>query len=225
MTWVKVAASMAAAGFMAAAHADNTVLDEGFDNVAGLGASGWVFTNASAPAGLSWFQGNSGIFPAKAGPADSYAAANFNSTTADAGVVDNWLISPELTLGTGTKLKFYTRAADAGFFDQLEVRFSSGSSSALSSFSTLVGVVGDAAEAAYPVGSWIAFTLSLPDAASGRFALRYSVANAMNASYIGIDSLTVTTVPVPEPTTLVLFGLGLAAVGIAQRRKSTFTLV
>ena len=221
MIWVKVAAGRAAAGFMAAAHADSTVLDEGFDNVAGLGAAGWVFSNASTPAGMSWFQGNSGIFPAKAGAADSYAAVNFNSTTAGEGVIDNWLISPELTLGTGTQLKFYTRASDAGFFDLLEVRFSSGASSALSSFSTLVGVVGDAADAAYPVGSWVAFTLSLPDAASGRFALRYSVPNALNASYIGIDSLTVTTIP--EPATLVLFGLGLAAVGVARRRASTST--
>jgi len=42
MTWVKVAAGIAAAGFMAAAHAASTVLDEGFDKVAGRGASDGV---------------------------------------------------------------------------------------------------------------------------------------------------------------------------------------
>ncbi|MBC7940207.1 MAG: choice-of-anchor J domain-containing protein [Chitinophagaceae bacterium] len=219
MKWVQVTAGVLAAGLMVGSHAQ-TVLSEGFDDVAALTASGWVFTNASTSAGLTWFQGNSGIYGAQFGAADSYAAANFNSTTALSGVVDNWLISPELAVGAGSTLSFFTRASDAGFFDLLEVRFSSGASAAAADFSTLVGTVGSAAGATYPAAAWVAVSFTLPTAASGRFALRYSVPNALDASYIGVDSLTVTAVP--EPAAWALFGLGLAAVGsVAVRRSRT----
>lgn len=217
MKLVKIVAGLLAAGLMAGAHAD-PLFSEGFDSVAGLGASGWVFTNSSSPAGDAWFQGNSGIFGSQSGTANSYVAANFNSTAAIEGVVDNWLISPELTLGAGSILTFYTQASDLGFLDQLEIRFSSGASSATSSFTTLLGTVGSATVSSYPVGSWVAVTLALPEAVSGRFAFHYTVANALDASYIGIDSVTVSAVP--EPSTMLMLGLGLAAVGMAGRRRA-----
>jgi len=222
MNGVKIVAGLLAAGVAAGASAAPLLLSEGFDDVATLAASGWVFTNASTPVGLSWFQGNSGIFGAQSGAADAYVGANFNSTTADDGVVDNWLISPELSVGAGSTLTFYTRASDAGYLDLLEVRFASGSSSALSGFSTLLGTVGDAAAASYPIDDWAAYTLTLPTATSGRFALHYSVANALDASYIGIDSVTVTAVnAIPEPATLLIVGLGLAVAFGAQRRRAS----
>ena len=216
MRWFKAAAGVLMAGCIVLAHAD-TVLNESFEDVAGLAATGWVFTNASSPAGLPWFQGNEGIFGAQSGTAGSYAAASFNSTGAVAGIVDNWLISPELALGTGAKLQFWTRASDVGYLDLLEVQFSGGASTALSSFAT-VAVVGDPVDAAYPVGAWVAFSIVLPTAVTGRFAFHYSVADASDASYIGVDSVKVTTVP--EPATLAMFGIGLALVGGAARRRA-----
>ena len=213
---VSVTAALLAAGLMASAQAD-TLLSEGFDSVATLGASGWVFTNASSSAGLSWFPGNSGIFGAQSGDAASYVGANFNSTTAITGVVDNWLISPEFAATAPTTLSFYTQASDLGFLDLLEVRFSSGPGTDVSGFSTLVGSVGSAAVSAYPVGSWALVSFTLPTAASGRIALRYSVANALDASYIGVDTLSV--VSVPEPAALALFGAGGAAVLALVRRR------
>jgi hypothetical protein len=215
MKLIKVAAGLLAAGLSAGAHAD-ALLSEGFDSVSALAASGWVLTNASTPVGLNWFQGNSGIFAAQSGAADAYVAANFNSSTAVEGVVDTWLISPELTVGSGSTLSFYTRASDVGFFDLLEVRFSSGSSSATADFSTLLMTVGSAGSATYPTSGWVAYSVTLPDAASGRFAFHYSVPNALDASYIGIDSVTVT--PVPEPTVPALLALGLATLAVARRR-------
>lgn len=219
MKLVTIAAGLLAASLTAGARAD-TVLSEGFDSVASLTASGWVFTNASSPAGLSWFQGNEGVFPAQSGAAGSYAAANFNSTTSTTGVVDNWLISPELTIGAGSTLTFYTQASDAGFLDLLEVRFSSGASSAVASFSTLLGTVGSTA---YPVGTWTAYSVVLPTATTGRFAFHYAVANALDASYIGIDTVTVATAAVtavPEPGTYALMAFGLGALGLAHRRRA-----
>jgi len=216
MKQIKMVAGVLALGVTTGACAGPLLLSEGFNNVASLSAAGWVFTNASTPVGQSWFQGNSGIFAAQSGAANSYAGANFLSTTANQGIVDNWLISPELSVGAGSTLSFYTRGADAGFLDLLEVRFGSGASSALANFSTLLATVGNAGS--YPVDDWTAYTLTLPTATSGRFAFRYSVADALDADYIGIDSVTVTAVP--EPATLLLAGLGLAAVCGTQRRKA-----
>lgn len=217
MKLVKIAASLLAAGFTAGAYAGSPPLfSEGFDDIASLAAAGWVFTNASTPVGESWFQGNAGIFAAQAGAAASYAGANFNSTTAIDGVVNNWLISPELSLGAGSSLSFYTRASDAGFLDLLEIRFSSGADASVAGFTTLLGTVGSSTAASYPVDGWVAVTLTLPTAVSGRFAFHYNVPNALDASYIGIDSVTVSAVP--EPTSALLLGLGLAAVAAAGRR-------
>ena len=218
MKMTKIVAGLLAAGVMSGAHAAPLLLSEGFDDMTVLGAAGWVFTNPSGPVGLDWFQGNSGIFAAQSGAADSYAGANFNSAPGGIGVVDNWLISPELVLGAGSVLSFFTRTEMAGYFDLLEVRFGSGSSSLLANFTTLLGTVGSGGS--YPADDWTEVTLNLPTSVSGRVAFRYSVADANDANYIGIDSVTVAAATaVPEPTTWLLAGLGLAAVGATRRRQ------
>ena len=97
-------------------------LTEGFNDVSSL--PGWAMINNSSPAGSTgWFQGT-GAFPAQAGPADSYVAANFNDADFG-GDISNWLITPEEALTNGTTLTFYTRTVpDSGFADRLEVRLS-----------------------------------------------------------------------------------------------------
>ncbi len=215
---ISISAGLLAAGLWASVplSAQADTLNEGFDNLTALISTGWILTNASFPAGQPWFQGNSGIFAAQAGADDSYVAVNFNSTTAVSGSVDNWLISPVMTIDAGSILSFYTQASDAGFMDLLEVRFSSGSGADVSGFSTLLAQVGSAATANYPVGAWTLVTAAMPVTGSGRIAFHYSVADASNASYIGIDTLSVGAVP--EPATLGLLGLGLGFVNIARRR-------
>src|SRR6478609_2463871 len=85
MKQIKMVAGVLALGVTTGACAGPLLLSEGFNNVASLGAAGWVFTNASTPVGQSWFQGNSGIFAAQSGAATSYAAANFLSAGTDQG--------------------------------------------------------------------------------------------------------------------------------------------
>lgn len=198
-----------------AASAAVEALNEGFGNVDAL--SGWTRTNNSVPPGTSWFQGNPDIFSARSGPANSYAAASFLGAAGGLGAVDNWLITPVLSLTGQTDLSFWTRAEDiAGFADLLEVRFAPGADGGTANFATLLGTIGGAA--GYPA-SWTEWSTSLNVEGEGRFAFRY-VGYADTLNYIGLDTVRVVTA-VPEPSLYVMLALGLGALGF-MRRKSSF---
>src|SRR5215831_3954671 len=91
------------AGAVGGAHA-GLLLDEGFNTFL---PAGWARTNNSSPVGTTeWFAGNAGIFPAQAGPAGSYAAANF--LAADTGCdISNWLFTPTVSLINGSVFRFF----------------------------------------------------------------------------------------------------------------------
>jgi hypothetical protein len=191
----------------ASAHADG-LYSENFDNLA---TSGWILTNNSAPAGQSWFQGVPEIFAAQSGAAGAYAGANFLSTAGN-GSISNWLISPEITLGSASVLTFYVRTeAVGGYADALNVYFNAGSASATSSFTSVLSAV-NAAQ------GWTQYSVNLPDAATGRIAFEYAVSNADNANYIGLDTVQITAVP--EPTTYGLMALGLLGIAALRRRSA-----
>ena len=154
------------------------------------------------PAGSGWFQGS--LFPAQSGAANSYAAANFLGAANGTGNVDNWLITPTLDLSGPTVLSFFTRTdGTPGFNDVLEVRYSSGSGTDPSGFTTLLATIGGAA--GYP-SDWTQFSASLDVSGSGRFAFRYfGPADTLN--YVGLDSVSVVTA-VPEPSSWIMLALG-----------------
>lgn len=218
MGMIKLAAGvLLAATAVSGAQATITTLSENFEDVPGLGAAGWVYTNNSASPFINWFGGNQGVFGAQAGSAGSYVAASFLSSGDTFGTIDNWLISPEFDLAGFTTLSFWTRASDAGFFDKLEVRFSSGPGSDVAGFSTLLTTIGSDSSATYPARDWTPFSLGLPSATTGRVAFRYVNADASSADYIGIDTVSVTAVPEPVSAALAVLALGMAA-GASRRR-------
>jgi hypothetical protein len=193
------------------------VLAENFNDINAL--INWTQTNDSMPRGQDWFQGNPAVFPAQAGAPESYIAANFLSALGGIGSIDNWLITPELTLRGPTDLSFYTRGSPiAGFDDTLEVRFSPGSGSAPGGFTSLLTTVGGSS--AYP-GQWQQYVASVTLNGSGRFAFRYT-GNAASSNYIGIDTLSVTTVP--EPSVYLMLGLGLVALALLRRKQKNGAL-
>jgi hypothetical protein len=205
------AMSLATFGAPAAQAAGVEVLNEGFDNVSGL--SGWAQVNNSVPPGSAWFQGNAGIFTAQAGADNAYAAANFLSAAGSGGTVDNWLITPELSLAGPTVLSFFTRhGADLGFDDRLQVLFSPGGGLDASGFTVLttIGGAGDY------VTDWTQYNLSVDALGTGRFAFRY-FGEADTLNYVGLDTVSVVTA-VPEPSTWAMLGAGLGLLGLRRRK-------
>lgn len=210
---IATAAVTAAASSPLAAQANVEVLNEGFANLAGL--TDWDRINRSVPAGIGWFQGNSDIFGAQSGAANSYAAANFLGAANGIGIVDNWLITPTLTLSGLTTLSFFTnRELVDGFDDLIEVRFSSGSGTDAAGFDTLLATIGGAT--AFPA-DWQQWSANLTVEGEGRFAFRY-LGDPAVLSYVGLDTVRVVTA-VPEPGGLLLLASGLGVLGLMRRRE------
>jgi PEP-CTERM motif len=211
------------------------LLTMGFDDITTLTGGGWVqINNSMTPVLTSWFQGNS-TFPAQAGPIDSFIAANFNNA-AFGGDISNWLLLPLLTLNNGDTLTFWTRteASPAAGGDTLEVRLAPGgastnvgaTTSSVGDFTQLLSpTIGTLTNTDYPQ-AWTleTYTVSgLSGPTSTRLALRYVVVNTANfGDFIGIDTLSVdssVTSPVPEPSTVLLLGAGIAMLAIQRTRK------
>lgn len=192
---------------------------EEFVDVAALASQGWAFTNNSTPGGLvSWaedarpraaahrFQGNDIIFPAYSGSSTEYIATNYNAAGDGLGsdTVSDWLFTPELVLGDGATLSFWTRSAVSTepYPDRLEVRLStSGDSTDVGTIPTSVGVFDtvlltinpDLVFGTYP-DVWTRYEITISGQrpqATGRIAFRYWVTNSgpngANGDYIGLD--------------------------------------
>lgn len=194
------------------AQAATTVLTEGFDDINAL--QDWNQYNYSFPQGQGWFQGNAGVFAAQAGAADSYIASNSLAADGGNGSVDSWLITPLLNLTGTSVLSFFSRGAGTpGYSDLLEVRFDNGSGT----FSTPLAILGGLDP--YP-GQWTSYSAVFHAEGNGRIGFRY-LGDAESLDYIGIDSVKVLTA-VPEPSTWLMFALGLAGVGALRRRSAPF---
>ena len=189
------------------------VLSEDFSNLAD--APGWARINRSIPPGAPWCQGNPDIFPTHTGAPGAYAAASFLSAAHGIGRVDNWLITPTLTLSGPTTLSFFTsRERVDGFDDLLEVRFGSGSGTVAASFDTLLASIGGAGD--FPA-QWQPWHLDLTVDGTGRFAFRY-LGDAARLSHVGLDTVRVVT-RLPEPTSRLLLASGLGVLGLLRRHE------
>jgi hypothetical protein len=210
-------------------QADNTppsqqlgTTDEGFEDIAALLAGDWDSINTSDSVGTApeWFQGNPAVFLAQAGPDDSYAAANFNSTAGTQ--ISNWLLVPDV--GFLDSATFFTRTGTGSTFpDRMQVRFSSVGGtdvgtdvSTVGDYSDLLVDINDTlALGGYPE-DWTEFTVN--PASAGRLAFRYFVPTdagptGNNSNFIGVDTFSFVIgepdvlPPPPAVPTLGWFGL------------------
>lgn len=192
-----------------AAQNSDAQITENFDNITTLTGSGWVMQNNSVPVGVTnWFQGNSTVFSAFNGAADSYIGANFNNTTG-ANTISNWLVTPTVTIKNGDVITFYTLCSPDNMYpDNLQVRMSTNGTSsnvgtgsaAVGDFTTLLLEINPSlVTGVYPYVSWTQYSITISGLSaptSGRFAFRYYVPNGgpggSNSDYIGIDNFVYT---------------------------------
>jgi hypothetical protein len=205
---------------------------EEFDTVTSAYDRGWRYINVSEPKGTGfWTQAmfnNPNVtglptpipFPAYSshGTYVGFIGADYTSTSAGAGIISNWILSPVTSMQNGDKIVFYTRTVlyDLGggdstdFVNRLQVRTSAqnesvnvGSGNDVGDFSTVLldinpfykeaHIIGYDPEA-YPI-RWTRFEATvggLNGVTKGRFAFRYYLEGAGSAGFgsgVAVDSV------------------------------------
>ncbi len=122
--------------------ADQSFIEE-FDTLSSSLARGWKIINVSDPKGSGLWQQGGDVVPwfapySSNGTYSGFIGADYTSTSAAAGTISNWVVSPVLTLQNGDTISFYTRALqyDDGsgtgdstdYGNRLQVRFNSNNS-------------------------------------------------------------------------------------------------
>ena len=96
----------------------------GDNTVAGLEARGWVVLNEDGGGTRPPFnQGDISVFTAYEGPDSGYTFTNYQG--ANGFLIDQWLISPPITVSAGDTLRFWHRSPDGNpWDDSIYVRYS-----------------------------------------------------------------------------------------------------
>ncbi|MFK3739862.1 choice-of-anchor J domain-containing protein [Massilia sp. TN1-12] len=210
MMMKKAFAGLALAGMAMSAQA-SIVTTEGFDTVYGkdgLAAKGWLGVDTGSTVLNGWFGGNPDTFAAQSGAATSYVAAGYQLAGAD-GTLSSWLLSPLFDATGGATVTFWLRAeALDGYYDQVNFGFNLNGEFVNM---TPVSVV--------PTDGWTQYTavLGADTVGMARFGVQY-VGDANTADYVGLDNVTITSVP--EPASLALLAFGALGLGIARRRRA-----
>jgi hypothetical protein len=169
----------------------------GDNSVAGLEARGYtVLNNDGGGTQPPFFQPDGTVFTAYEGPATGFVASNYQG--ANGFLIDQWLISPPITVTAGDTLSFWHRSPDGNVFDDsIYVKYSTTAGITPSDFDVTWG--------RYLVSEtgWARWTGTFPTSGTIRFAIQYYITDGgpsgNNSNYIGLDYLRV--IPGSAPAT------------------------
>lgn len=193
-----------------------TLLEEHFDDVAGLWSQGWVKKNRSYPLGpQTWQQGGPLDHAASDGDSLAFIGNGYLAGGFDPDIwtnISDWLFTPALEMQNGDVLSF--RALSVACIsqpDRLEVRRNANAATYVGDASTSVGdysvIMLQINENQLPLGmpsvimgdDWELYSATVSGLGGPtvcRLAIRYFVVNggpgAPNSSFIGIDDLRIT---------------------------------
>jgi len=167
----------------------------GDNSVTGLQTRGYTVLNVDG-GGTSdpWFQPTGTQFPAYEGPTTGYVAANYQG--ANGFLIDQWLISPQITVTAGDTLSFWHRSIDNNPYDD----------SIYVKLSTTAGITPDDFDITwgrYLVSEtgWARWTGVFPVTGTIRFAIQYYIVDGgvsgNNSNFFGIDLLEVISAAAP----------------------------
>lgn len=167
----------------------------GDNTESGLNARGWITLNVDGGGTTSWFQGNTTVFNSYEGPADGYVGQNFNA--ANGSLIDQWLISPQITVSAGDTLSFWHRSPDNTIYDDsIFVRYSTTAGITPADFDVTWG--------RYLVSKngWARWTGTFPTSGTIRFAIQYyhtqGGPTGNYSDYFGLDLVEVIPSSVPQ---------------------------
>lgn len=160
-----------------------------------LESRGWVILNVDGGGtSQAWFQGNPTVFPSYEGPDTGYVASNFNG--ANGFLIDQWLISPPVTVNAGDTLSFWHRSPTGSFDDSIYVRYSTTAGITPSDFDVTWG------RYMANKGSWARWTGTFPTSGTIRFAIQYYHTNGgpsgTYSNFLGIDYVEVIPSTLPQ---------------------------
>ena len=173
----------------------------GDNSVAGLQARGWVVLNEDGGGVTNpWFQGNF-YFTSFEGPDSGFVASDFNGANIN-GVIDQWLISPSLTVESGDTLYFLARSPDSSSFDDsINIMYSSSAGTTPSAFNDLGRFL-------VSTTGWQQFRIAFNSIATMRIAIRYYIfdggPDGTYSDYIGLDWFRLITYPSSYPSTIAI---------------------
>ncbi len=167
----------------------------GDNSVTGLQARGYTVLNVDGGGTVDpWFQPTGTQFPAYEGPTTGYVAGNYQG--ANGFLIDQWLISPQITVNAGDTLSFWHRSIDNNpFDDSIYVRLSTTAGITPGDFDITWG--------RYLVSEsgWARWTATFPISGTVRFAIQYYIVDGgpsgNNSNFFGIDLLEVISAAAP----------------------------
>lgn len=173
----------------------------GTNTLAGIQARGWIFDDVDGAGTTTVFQGNSTVFPAYEGADTGYVGQNYNGAAGGGLLIDQWLISPEVTVTSGDSLKFWYRSPDGSTWpDPLEVWVSTTAGTSHTNFDVQLATF---------MGSttgWQQYVGIFTTTGTVRFAVRYYTTNGgpsgSQSDYVGLDLFEVVGTPATSTSDL-----------------------